>query len=236
MSGPRLLALDASTEACSAAVRVGGETIERYEEPGSAQSERLLELAGAVMAEAGLAYAGLDAIAVGVGPGAFTGVRIGVALAQGLAFGAGLALLPVTTLEMLAAAATSQAAGEGAVLACLDARMAELYWGVYRPDVLRGVEALASPRVGSEESLRAARPACVRGLGRGFAAYPGLAAALGIPVEPADARRLPRAADLAWLGELRLRAGEALDPAAISPVYLRDKVARTEAERAQGRP
>lgn len=223
----RLLALDASTEACSAALLIGDRVIGRYEEPAGAQAERLLELVDAVLAEAGLRPAALEAIAVGVGPGAFTGVRLGVAVAQGLAFGAGLPVVPVVTLEALA----WRAIASGPVLACLDARMKEVYWGCYRSDPRRGVASLAAPRVGAIETVCPAAPAPRRGIGRGFAAYPRLAALAGVEVDAADARALPDARDLARLGALRVAVGEAIDPAALEPLYVRDKVAATEAER-----
>ncbi len=223
----RLLALDASTEACSAALLVDDHLIHRYEEPAGGQAERLLELIDAVLAEAGLRPAALDAIAAGVGPGAFTGVRLGVAVAQGLAFGATLPVVPIATLEALA----WRAIATGPVLACLDARMAEVYWGCYRPDPRRGVASLIAPRVGPVGSVRPEAPAPRRGIGRGFSAYPGLAALAGVEVTESDARALPDARDLARLGALRVAAGEAIDPAALAPLYVRDKVAATEAER-----
>lgn len=223
----RLLALDSSTEACSAALLVGDRLIGRTEEPAGAQAERLLELIDTVLAEAGVRPAALDAIAVGIGPGAFTGVRLGVAVAQGLAFGAGVPVVPIVTLEALA----WRGVAGGAVLACLDARMAEVYWGCYRGDPRRGVAPLGEPRVGPVESVRPESPVPRRGIGRGFAAYPRLAALVGVEVAESDARALPDARDLARLGALRAAAGEAIDPAALEPLYVRDKVAATEAER-----
>ncbi len=223
----RLLALDASTEACSAALLVDGRVIGRYEEPAGGQAERLLELVDAVLAEAGLRLAALDAIVAGVGPGAFTGVRLGVAVAQGLAFGAALPVVPVASLETLA----WRVIACGPVLACLDARMAEVYWGCYRADPHRGVVPIAPPRVGPIESVRPAAPAPRRGIGRGFAAQPRLAAQVGVEVSAADARALPDARDLVHLGARRFAAGEGIDPADLQPLYVRDKVAATEAER-----
>lgn len=223
----RLLALDASTEACSAALLLEDRLISRTEERVGGQAERLLELVDAVLAEAGLRPAALDAIVADVGPGTFTGVRLGVAVAQGLAFGAALPVVPITSLEALA----WRAIASGPVLACLDARMAEVYWGCYRADPRRGVAPIAAPRVGPIESVRPAAPAPRRGIGRGFAAYPRLAALAGVEVSESDARALPDARDLARLGALRVAAGEAVDPADLQPLYVRDKVAATEAER-----
>src|SRR5208282_976178 len=100
----------------------------------------------AVLAEAAVSLSMLDGIAASVGPGAFTGVRISVAVAQGLAFGAGLPVIPVTTLEALAWQVLRQGAGHA--LACLDARMGEVYWGCFAAEPRRGVAATGAPTVG----------------------------------------------------------------------------------------
>jgi tRNA threonylcarbamoyladenosine biosynthesis protein TsaB len=178
----------------------------------------------------------LDGIAASIGPGAFTGVRISVAVAQGLAFGADLPVVAVTTLEALAWKLVS--GGARGALACLDARMGEVYWGCFAPDAGRGVAANGAARVGPPGSVvlpaNAAPPAggLYRGIGRGLAAYPALAALPGLQVDPVDSRALPDAREFARLGALRLGLGEGLDPADLMPLYLRDKVALTEAERA----
>src|ERR1700685_1917240 len=110
----RVLALDAATEACSVALLLsrdttlaGAEVIGRYEERGKSHAQKILGMAEALLAEAQLPWSALDGIAASVGPGAFTGVRVSVAVAQGLAFGAGLPVIPVTTLEALAWAVMS---------------------------------------------------------------------------------------------------------------------------------
>ncbi|HVC01611.1 MAG TPA: tRNA (adenosine(37)-N6)-threonylcarbamoyltransferase complex dimerization subunit type 1 TsaB [Steroidobacteraceae bacterium] len=224
----RLLALDASTEACSAALLIGDELTCRYEEPAGGQGERILAMIEELLAEAGLRAAALDAIAAGVGPGAFTGVRIGVSVAQGLAFGADLRVVPIVTLEALA----WRRIADGPVLACLDARMGEVYWGCYRAHPARGLVAQGQPRVGPVESVRPQGVPPLRGVGRAFTAYPSLRAAAAVAVDAPDARALPDARDMARLGAIRFAAGEALDPAGLAPVYLRDKVALTESERA----
>jgi tRNA threonylcarbamoyladenosine biosynthesis protein TsaB len=229
----RVLALDTATEACSVALLDDGGLIGRYEEPGRGHAAQILGMVDAVLAQAGVSLSMLDGIAASIGPGAFTGVRISVAAAQGLAFGAGLRLVGVSTLEALAMRALDDRADRA--LACLDARMGEVYWGCYAADRSRGVRAIAPPRVGAAGSVslpaaRAGSAAC-RGIGRGFAAYPELGRLPGLLLEPADARELPNARDMARLGALRLRAGEGVDPADLEPLYLRDKVALTEAER-----
>jgi tRNA threonylcarbamoyladenosine biosynthesis protein TsaB len=232
----RILALDAATEACSAALLVsrdatlaGAEVIGRYEELGKSHAQKILGMAEALLAEAQVPWSALDGIAASVGPGAFTGVRVSVAVAQGLAFGAGLPVVPVTTLEALAWALMQH--GVTHALACLDARMGEVYWGCFAADKPTGLIASSASRVGPPAGVVLPLPCAHRGIGRGFSAYPQLAALPGVMVDPADLRALPNAREFAGLGALRFRAGAALDPADLSPLYLRDKVALTEAER-----
>jgi tRNA threonylcarbamoyladenosine biosynthesis protein TsaB len=185
----------------------------------------------AVLAEAQVSLSMLDGIAASIGPGAFTGVRISVAVAQGLAFGAGLPVAPVTTLEALA----SQVTGRGftQALACLDARMGEVYWGCFAVDPTRGLVHICAASVGPPASVVLPTAGAYAGIGRGFGAYPALAALPGVELDPAAGRALPHAREFARLGALRLALKEGLDPADISPLYLRDKVALTEAERRQ---
>lgn len=271
----RVLALDTATQACSVALLDGGRLIGRHEEVSKSHAQRILGMIDSVLAEAALPLSVLDGIAASVGPGSFTGVRISVAVAQGLAFGAGLRVVPVTTLEALAFAAVRNGARQ--VLACLDARMGEVYWGCFRADADRGVIAIGPARVGppgsvalpaaegsgaaegpgAAEALGAtggpqavAQPPTVRmpptlgqaasgvyrGIGRGFTAYPVLGALRGLELDPTDARALPDAREFAALGALRLELGEGLDAAELCPLYIRDKVALTEAERGRPQP
>jgi tRNA threonylcarbamoyladenosine biosynthesis protein TsaB len=227
----RVLALDTATEACSVALLVGDEVTERFAELGRGHAELVLAMVEAVLAEAQVSLSMLDGIAASVGPGSFTGVRISVAVAQGLAFGASLRVAPVTTLEALACQLTWRGAGHA--VACLDARMGEVYWGSFAADLERGVIPCGIPLVGPPDSVVLPGPGVYRGIGRGFAAYPVLAALPGLVLEAGDSQALPHAREFARLGGLRLGHGEGLDPADLSPLYLRNKVALTEAERRQ---
>ena len=207
----------------------GDEAIGRFVESGKSHAQQILAMVEAVLAEAGVSLSMLDGIAASVGPGAFTGVRISVAVAQGLAFGAGLRVAAVTTLEALALQAVRSGAAE--VLACLDARMGEVYWGCFAADPAEGLVASSTARVGPPDSVVLPGAGVYRGIGRGLAAYPALAALPNLKLEPGDGRALPNAREFARLGALRLNRGEGLDPADLQPMYLRDKVALTEAER-----
>jgi tRNA threonylcarbamoyladenosine biosynthesis protein TsaB len=231
----RILALDAATEACSVALLSGDvgqpavQILGRYEESGKSHAQQILGMVEAILAEAGTTLAGLDALAASIGPGSFTGVRVSVSVAQGLAFGANLAVVPVSTLETLALQAVRD--GADRALACLDARMGEVYWGCFSADAERGVAPLGSAAVGPPGSVSLPEGGAWWGIGRGFAAYPALGALPGLKIDPKEGRALPDARNLARLGALRFGLGEARDAAEISPLYLRDKVALTEAER-----
>jgi len=218
----KLLAFETATEACSVAVFVDGEVRERFEVAPRRHAELALPWADLLLVEAGVAKSQLDAIAVGRGPGAFTGVRLAVALAQGIALALDRPVLPVSTLAALAA----QAPGER-VLAAIDARMGEVYLSAFLPDHgeprLAGVETVVAP-------AQAALPAGEgwRGLGTGFAAAEGaLRQRFGVALASVDARALPHAADVARLGARAFARGEALAPERLEPAYLRDNVALT---------
>ena len=230
----RLLALDAATEACSVALLANGALISRTFESGKSNALKILSMAEEVLAEAQVSLPMLDGIAASIGPGAFTGVRVSVAVAQGLAFGADLRVVPVTTLEALALQVLD---GPGSrALSCLDARMGEVYWGSFAWDAVLGVLQSGALQVGPPGRVSLAPGAPCIGVGRGFAAYPVLAALPGLTTDSARSAALPNAREIARLGALRLKAGGALDAADLKPLYLRDKVAFTEAERAAPSP
>jgi tRNA threonylcarbamoyladenosine biosynthesis protein TsaB len=228
----RILALDTATEACSVALLTESGFIGRFEEVGRGHAERVLEMVDATLAEAGVGLDMLDAIAASVGPGAFTGVRISVSVAQGLAFGAALPVIPVTTLEALALGAVR--AGAKSVLACMDARMGEVYWGCFSADAVQGLAAHGALAVSPADAVTMPF-AAADGIGRGFAAHPALAALPNLRLAAGAAHALPDARYMAELGGIRWRAGLVLDPADLAPRYLRDKVALTEDERAAAR-
>jgi len=240
----RVLAVDAATEVCSVALLCDGDVRVRSIEAGRGHAQQLLAMVTELLAEAQISWSMLNGIAASIGPGAFTGVRISVSVAQGLAFGAGLPVVPVTTLEAMALQVLERDSDRA--IACLDARMGEVYWACFAADAARGLIAAGAPRVGPPDSVvlpgaggwpggGAAGEAAgvgVRGIGRGFSAYPDLAERLGVQLDEQGSRALPNAREIALLGARRLIAGGGLDPAELQPLYLRDKVAFTEEERA----
>jgi tRNA threonylcarbamoyladenosine biosynthesis protein TsaB len=230
----KLLALDTATEACSVALLTDGEIVGSFKEVGRGHAEEILSMVDLTLAQAGLLLGQLDAIVASVGPGSFTGVRIGVSVAQGLAFGAGLPVVAVTTLEALALQALQFDAEHGSnqVLACLDARMGEVYWGCFSADADGGLIPRSVPGVAPAASVAVPLVDGFVGIGRGFAAYPVLRSLPGLVLRPDRCDALPDSRDMVKLGAIRFGAGKAMDPADLAPVYLRDKVAFTETERA----
>jgi len=228
----KLLALDTSTEQCSAALLQGTAS-----EVGAVQiatrealqprmhGALILPMIDQLLAQAGLRLSGLDAIAFGRGPGAFTGVRLAAGIAQGLGHAAGLPLLPVSDLRAVAAQALWLPEAPARVLVCQDARMEEVYWGGFERHgqrvVASGPEAVGPPAtVRLPASWEAQGWAAIWGVGTGFGQYADFA---GTP-----ARRLPEvrahAREIALLALVDGLAA-AVAPEAAEPVYLRDQVA-----------
>lgn len=228
---PRLLAFDTSTEYLSVAVQHGARVWTHSGAGGAQASAALIPACLDLLAQAGLSLAGLDAIVFGRGPGAFTGLRTACAVAQGLAFGAGVPVLPVDTLHAVAEAARVQlapAAQAGLrVLALLDARMDEVYSAAYAWDG-RLWQARAELAVGRPETvfLPDAAPGWVLA-GNAFTAY-GQRLPPGVP----QVEALPQAEALLRLAPALLAAGQAVPAEQAMPRYIRDKVAQTTEERA----
>jgi tRNA threonylcarbamoyladenosine biosynthesis protein TsaB len=222
----RLLAIDTSGDACSVALRMNGECRWRHRLDPRGHARSVLPMVEELLAESGLRLNQLDGFAFGRGPGSFTGLRIGCAVVQGLAFAADRPVVPVSSLAALAQAAPAER-----VLACFDARMGEVYWGAYR----RGTAGLVT-LVGEEGVAPPARVACPpdgewEGIGVGWSAYrEGLPQGIRIHAEP----RWPHAREVALLGARGLAAGQAVSAAEAIPVYLRDRVAHPPASSGAG--
>jgi tRNA threonylcarbamoyladenosine biosynthesis protein TsaB len=221
----KILAFDTATEACSVSLGIDDRSIDRYVELERGHAEQLLPMVEAVLAEGGVGLASLDAIAFGRGPGGFTGVRLAASVAQGLAFGAGLGVVPISDLAAVAQRVMHLDPGVRRVLVANDARMREVYWASFE------VQGLVAP-VGAEQVsassaviLPSAQPGAWAAAGRGLAAWPELAdrclaagAALYVDL-------LPRASEILALARPVVAAGQLLDPADALPVYVRDNVA-----------
>lgn len=221
-----ILAIETATEACSAALSVDGRIIERYQLAPRLHNSLILPMVEAVLAEAGIGVAQLDAVAFGRGPGSFTGVRIAAGVVQGIAFGADLPVVPISTLAALAEEALAETGLEYAY-PCIDARMGEVYWGVYRRGALGYAELLGEEAVLAAE--QAAFPEDSRGVGTGsgWATYGAvLGERSGWRAITVLTERFPRAGVIAKLGAAAFRRGVALPVEQAQPVYLRDNVAK----------
>ncbi|KGM56628.1 glycoprotease [Lysobacter arseniciresistens ZS79] len=222
----KLLAFELATEACSVSLWLDGEVRERFEVAPRRHAELALPWAAALLAEAGIARSQLDAIAVGRGPGAFTGVRLAIAIGQGVALALDRPMVGISTLAALA-----RQAGEGRVLATIDARMSEVYAATYERsgDELR---LLDSETVGPPDQVRLPDDDTGwHGVGTGLEACDGaLRIRLADRLASAGGHALPRAGDVAHLGALAATRGELVAPERVEPAYLRNNVALTLAQ------
>lgn len=219
----KLLAFETATEACSVALYLDGAVIERYEIAPRLHAEYALPWAEELLVQAGIRRSQLDAIAISRGPGAFTGVRLAIAIGQGIALALDKPIVAVSTLMAIAV----QAKGNR-ILAAIDARMGEVYVGAFER---KGDELIAISR-----ELVAAPDKVVlpddqggwHGVGTGFSAVGGtLQSHLGPQLLNVDASILPHAADVARLAVAAFARGEAVAPERVEPAYLRDNVALT---------
>lgn len=239
---PIILAIETSSELASCALldtgRADGAVLARDSAGVRTHSQSILPMVQDLLREAGLRLADCDAIAFGAGPGSFTGVRTACGVAQGLAFGADLPVLPLVTLEAMAEAYRAKHGhtygpthGPIEVLAVLDARMDEVYWAQYRWNgAWETVSAPALCAPGAVAPLPVPAGAALAACGNGFSAYPTAFADQPF-ARDADASILPHARDLAVLGVAALAAGQAVPADQAQPLYLRNKVAYTSAER-----
>ncbi|MDH5274557.1 MAG: tRNA (adenosine(37)-N6)-threonylcarbamoyltransferase complex dimerization subunit type 1 TsaB [Gammaproteobacteria bacterium] len=233
MTRLRVLAIDTSTEACSAALLWSdGELRQRFVVTERGHAELILPMIDELLAEAGCRLRDLDGLAFGRGPGGFTGLRIAAGVIQGLAYGAGLRVAPVSSLAAVAfltssvSGPSSPSPGEG-ILVCNDARMNEVYWGCYRFDPGDPCVpiALSAEAVGPEDRVQPT-PTVMHFAGNGLARYPALQARLESAGLSYHSGVYPRADAIARLGERMLQQGEGVDAAEALPVYIRDDVAR----------
>lgn len=218
----KLLAVETSTEACSAALLIANEIHERFALSPQGHSDLILNMLDALLAEAGIILTAIDALAFGQGPGSFTGVRIGAGVVQGIAFAHDLPVLPISSLAALA-----QASGAKKVLAAIDARMGEVYWGAYT----RGKEGLVMPTAAEQVCAPQAVPLVEGkgwfGAGTGWGAYSDtLCQRLGKGVSGWQAEHYPRACAVVQLGAAAFSKGEMVVAEQALPVYLRDNVVK----------
>lgn len=240
-----LLAFDTSTEYCSVALLDAGEPAEpgraspprlvaRHEPTGAVSSARVLPAVREILREAGLALADCSAIAFGSGPGSFTGLRTAAGVAQGLAFGLGVPVVPVSTLLVCAERARLRDPSAGRVLVAMDARMDEVYWADYRWDAAaQAWRAIVAPSLGAPGAL--VLPDEPFTLAGNAAAAFGERLPAALAARTVDGDALPHAVALAHAALRAWRAGQAVPADQAAPEYVRDKVAQTTAERLAAR-
>jgi tRNA threonylcarbamoyladenosine biosynthesis protein TsaB len=223
----KLLALDTATEACSAALWLNGEIVERFQLAPREHNRLILPMIDGLLTDAGLRLADLDALAFGRGPGSFTGVRIATGVIQGIAFASDLPVVPVSTLAAMALEAMAETGCELA-MPSIDARMGEVYWAVYRRVTEDAVEPVVAEAVVSPDEVESPAACNGIGIGSGWGAYeerlrqrlPAYA------VSAVLAPRFPRAGHIARLAVPMAKTGVAVAAENAQPVYLRDNVAK----------
>lgn len=222
----KILAFEAATRRISVALWQAGRVAEKAADIPNGGSELLLPWAMELLAAAGSGLRQLDALAFGAGPGGFTGLRLACGVAQGLAYGLDRPLVPVNTLAALALGT-----GDGKILTCLDARMNEVYFAGY---AVHGdqVDEVLAPAVCSAASVTVPDGPGWRGVGDGFAVWGEvLHTRLGDRLLTVEQDRQPSAASVARLAHTELARGGDFPVTAAAPLYVRDKVALTTAER-----
>lgn len=222
----KMLALETATAACSVAIWMDDEVIERYELAPRQHARLILPMIDSVLADTGLSRQQLDALAVGHGPGSFTGLRIAVGVAQGLAYALDIPVVTVSTLAAIARGVMLEQDCQRVAVA-LDARMQEVYWGLYHQSPeeepqLEGVEGVYAP--GQTPLPENHNDWCAAG--DGWHTYGEQLKQRLSPIACWETI-YPRAGDVAALGALRLQRGEAQPAAQALPVYLRDRVVNT---------
>jgi tRNA threonylcarbamoyladenosine biosynthesis protein TsaB len=228
----KILAIDTATENCSAALLVNGQLSVREALLGRGHAERILPMVEELLRAADVALRALSAVAFGRGPGAFTGVRLAASVTQGLAFGAGLPVVPISDLRALAQRVFDDEPAADRVLICNDARMHEIYSGTFERGAAGRAVAVGEERVGKPELVplppqwSAPGGAALFAAGSGFAAYPQLRVALAAVVRGIREGLWPRAAEIARLAAPEVEAGRVFTAAEALPVYLRDNVAQ----------
>ena len=214
-----ILAVDTSTEACSVALQIGDKTITKFADEPRSHSRLLMPMVQQILTEAEIKVNQLDVIGVSIGPGSFTGLRIGFAAVQGMAYGADIPVAPVSTLELMAATYVRQESAQaGEIIALLDARMSEFNLGRYQLDDNKQIVALEADQLMTAEQvielLKANNPKAIIGDGGNL-----------FELEPQFAERFtqiyPNAVDILPIAQQQLSDGLAVNIETVDLVYLR---------------
>lgn len=223
----KILALDTATEGCSVALAIGDRMLDRYVELERGHAEQLLPMVDALLAEGGIALSSLDAIAFGRGPGGFTGVRLAASVAQGLAFGAGIGVVPISDLAAVAQRVCQQDPAVRRVLVVNDARMREVYWAPFEFTVALAPTGPERVSASVDVTLPPPGEGAWAAAGRGLKVWADLAERCRVAGAELYPDLLPRASEVLALARLAVAGGQIVDPADALPVYVRDRVAES---------
>jgi len=223
----KILALDTSTEACSAALLIDKKIDVRFEIAPQQHSQLILPMCEDLLRNANITVKDLSAIAFARGPGSFTGLRIAAGVTQGIAFGADLPVIGISTLEALAYEALSKHP-KSTIISAIDARMREVYWAEYSLNNSNSIIATNSERVGKPDTVFSTSLSEVVAIGSGWKVYEKELSPLiqEKNISFIYSESLPSAEQIAqlavkkWLNKDLLSAEQAL------PVYLRNDVAK----------
>jgi tRNA threonylcarbamoyladenosine biosynthesis protein TsaB len=222
----KILALDTSTDACSAALLINGEMTHFFEVTPQQHTAHILPMIKKLLDQAKVELNALDAVAFGFGPGSFTGIRLATSIAQGLAYGAKLPVIPISTLRALAQRAFAEFSIPS-VFAAFDARMQCVYWGGYQcgqDEIMHAVvnDMIAAPeKVITPENMPLTESI---GVGGGWGLYEDILSTR-CQVAKVVVNYYPRAQEIAFLAEFEFARGHLVDPEQALPLYLRDEIA-----------
>lgn len=230
-----ILALDSSSDACSVALIFDNQVFSLFELAAKSHTQRLLPMVDEILQQAGCDRGALDAIAFGRGPGSFTGLRICLGVVQGLAYGLGVPVIPVSTLSAIASGyySSSSAVQSATTLIALDARMEEIYWGLFKHEpgsvvpVTMTEEFVMSPALVHQHEIIRQLEQPVVGIGSGWH-YPDLQL---LPSSSIQMDVYPHAQDIARIAQVMMARGETQSAFDAQPVYLRDEVSWKKRQR-----
>lgn len=219
----KILAIETATTACSAALISAGAIYKKQQIAPQKHAELILPMVEDLLNAAHLSLSQLDAIAFGCGPGSFMGVRIATAVAQGLAFGADLPVIPIPTLQILAQTAYEKAGVTKAVTAW-DARMNEIYWGIYQLNPEQLMEPIQNDQLSLPAQVQFPRDPEFAAVGNAWQVYETQLE----KILPAETKQFgnffPDAEYMLKIATHLYQQGKTIDPLKARPIYLRDKV------------
>jgi|TARA_B100000929_G_scaffold178156_1_gene141129 tRNA threonylcarbamoyladenosine biosynthesis protein TsaB len=222
----KILAIETATEACSAALEIDNSCMYRHEIAPRKHTELILPMIDSLLKEADIKVNSLDVIALGCGPGAFTGVRIAIGIAQGLAFPFDIPVIPVSTLAALAQQFSKD---YNYVATAIDARMKEIYWGLYKKNSSNIMEEVIKESVCLPSNISSPTKNEWFGAGTGWKIYSEeIRSKFKCNIIDFKNDVYPHAKDIIELAKPAYRDGKFISAEQVSPIYLRNNVVNQE--------